>query len=111
MTLYEMSFTYEQSADLLRQRMRELQQAERRTTDSRERRLLHQRMAALEPLLRERFNIPENLQIVALLVMGYATDDCEPHPEFHASRKPLDQTVFYGSFENLPQVNTEREQH
>lgn len=53
MTLYELSFTYEQSADLLRRRMRELQQAERCTTDSRERRLLHQRMAALEPLLRE----------------------------------------------------------
>ena len=64
-----------------------------------------------EPLLRERFNIPENLQIVALLVMGYAAEDCEPHPEFHASRKPLDQTVFFGSFENLPQVDAEREAH
>jgi len=64
-----------------------------------------------EPLLRERFAIPENLSIVALLVMGYASDDCEPHPEFHASRKPIKETVFYGSFENLPQVDTNREQH
>lgn len=64
-----------------------------------------------EPLLRERFCIPENLEIVALLVMGYAADDCEPHPELHPSRKPIEETVFYGSFENLPQVNTEREQH
>ena len=64
-----------------------------------------------EPLLRERFAIPENLEIVALLMLGYATEDCEPHPEFHASRKPLNETVFYGSFENLPQVDTEREQH
>ena len=64
-----------------------------------------------EPLLRERFAIPENLSIVALLVMGYASDDCEPHPDLHASRKPLEETVFFGSFENLPQVNTDREQH
>ena len=64
-----------------------------------------------EPLLRERFCIPENLEIVALLVMGYAAEDCEPHPEFHASRKPLEETVFYGSFENLPQMSEEREAH
>ena len=64
-----------------------------------------------EPLLRERFAIPENLEIVALLMLGYASDDCEPHPEFHASRKPLNETVFYGSFENLPQVSTEQKQH
>lgn len=64
-----------------------------------------------EPLLRERFFIPENLEIVALLMLGYASDDCEPHPDFHASRKPIEETVFYGSFENLPQVAKEREQH
>lgn len=51
-----------------------------------------------EPLLRERFNIPEHYEIVSLLMLGYATEDCEPHPEFHASRKPLEETVFYGSF-------------
>jgi len=64
-----------------------------------------------EPLLRERFAIPENLEIVALLMLGYAAEDCEPHPQFHASRKPIEETVFYGSFENLPQVDTNREQH
>ena len=64
-----------------------------------------------EPLLRERFAIPENLEIVALLMLGYAAEDCEPHPEFHASRKPLNETVFYGSFENLPKTVEEREQH
>ena len=64
-----------------------------------------------EPLLRERFCIPENLEIVALLMLGYAAEDCEPHPEFHGSRKSLEETVFYGSFENLPQVNTAQEQH
>ena len=51
-----------------------------------------------EALLRERFRIPENYEIVALLVMGYPAEDAEPHPEFHASRKPLEQTVFHGSF-------------
>ncbi|MBQ1931750.1 MAG: nitroreductase, partial [Lachnospiraceae bacterium] len=64
-----------------------------------------------EPVLRERFSIPENLEIVSLLMLGYATEDCEPHPEFHASRKPLEETVFYGSFENLPQVDPNREKH
>ena len=51
-----------------------------------------------EALLRERFRIPENYEIVSLLVLGYPAEDCEPHPEFHASRKPLEETVFYGSF-------------
>ena len=64
-----------------------------------------------EPLLRERFAIPENLEIVALLILGYAAEDCEPHPQFHASRKPLEETVFYGSFENMPTAQPERESH
>ena len=51
-----------------------------------------------EPLLRERFNIPENYEIVSLMMLGYPAEDCEPHPDFHASRKPLEETVFYGSF-------------
>ena len=53
MTLYELSFTYEQSADLLRSRMQELRQEEKRTTDSLERRRIRRRLAELEPLLRE----------------------------------------------------------
>ena len=64
-----------------------------------------------EPLLRERFAIPENLEIVALLVMGYAAEDCEPHPQFHASRKPLEETVFYGSFENMPLAQNNQDSH
>ena len=51
-----------------------------------------------EPLLRERFNIPENYEIVSLLMLGYPAADSEPHPQFHGDRKPLEQTVFYGSF-------------
>ena len=64
-----------------------------------------------EPVLRERFSIPENLEIVSLLMLGYATEDCEPHPQYHASRKPLEETVFYGNFDNLPQVDPNREKH
>ena len=64
-----------------------------------------------EPLLRERFAIPENLEIVSLLMLGYAAEDCEPHPEMHASRKSLEETVFYGSFENLPVAEKEQGQH
>lgn len=51
-----------------------------------------------EELLRERFNIPENFEIVCLLMLGYPAEDCQPHPQLHADRKPLDQTVFYGTF-------------
>ena len=51
-----------------------------------------------EALLRERFNIPQNYEIVALLMLGYPAEDAEPHPQFHADRKPLEKTVFYGSF-------------
>lgn len=64
-----------------------------------------------EALLRERFSIPENLEIVSLLMLGYAAEDCQPHPQFHASRKPLGETVFYGSFENLPKACGNQKNH
>ena len=51
-----------------------------------------------EPLLRERFHIPENYEIVSLLMLGYPTEDCEPHPKLHSDRKSVEQTVFYGTF-------------
>ena len=51
-----------------------------------------------EPMLRERFRIPEHYEIVSLLMLGYPAQDCQPHPQLHAQRKDLEQTVFYGSF-------------
>ena len=54
-----------------------------------------------EALLRERFGIPDRLEIVSLLMLGYPAADCEPHPQLHFDRKPLEETVFYGSFEAL----------
>ena len=53
MTLYELSFAYEESADLLRTRMRELRQAEKLATNYAEKQRLRRRLAELDPLLRE----------------------------------------------------------
>ncbi|MGM9661512.1 MAG: hypothetical protein ACI3WR_00270 [Oscillospiraceae bacterium] len=53
MTLYELSFAYEDSARLLRLRVRELRQAERLAQSQEEKLRLRQRAAALDPLLRE----------------------------------------------------------
>ncbi len=43
------------------------------------------------------FNIPENIEPIALLVMGYPSDDAIPH-EFHSKFRPIDETVIYESF-------------
>lgn len=51
-----------------------------------------------EEVLRERFNIPENYEIVALLMLGYPAEDCVPNEALHYSRKSLSETVSYGSF-------------
>lgn len=48
-----------------------------------------------ESVLREKFNLPDNIVPVNLLALGYA--DCEPaSPERHSEkRKALDETVCY----------------
>ncbi len=51
-----------------------------------------------EEMLRERFNIPENYEIVALLMLGYPAEDSAPHEVLHFTRKDLSETVSYGSF-------------
>ncbi len=47
--------------------------------------------------MREAFNIPKNIEPIALLVMGYPSQDAEPH-EFHFKSRPMEETVFYDSF-------------
>ncbi len=47
--------------------------------------------------MREEFNIPENYEPHALLVMGYPREDSEPI-EMHANVRPLDEVVFYDRF-------------
>lgn len=47
--------------------------------------------------MRETFNIPQNIEPLVLLVMGY------PHPEatpldLHTKSRPLDEVVFYDTF-------------
>ncbi len=48
--------------------------------------------------MKKEFEIPENFEPVALLVMGYAADDCEPRYEMHNSFRPMNETVFYNKF-------------
>ena len=47
--------------------------------------------------MRENFNIPEEVEPVALLVMGYPAEDAQVHP-FHEASRPLDEVVFYEKF-------------
>lgn len=54
--------------------------------------------------IKEAYCIPENIIPVAILLMGYPADDAVPN-KLHYERLDIEQTVFYGSFEN-----TEEEQ-
>ncbi len=47
--------------------------------------------------MREAFNIPENIEPVALLVMGYPADDAKPI-NMHGQYRPMDEVVFYDTF-------------
>ena len=47
--------------------------------------------------MRETFNIPENFEPLALLVMGYPHKDAAPI-EMHSTFRPLNEVVFYESF-------------
>ncbi|MDY5948021.1 MAG: nitroreductase family protein [Oscillospiraceae bacterium] len=47
--------------------------------------------------MREVFAIPENVEPVALLVMGYPAPDAVPN-ERHTVYRPMEETVFYNDF-------------
>lgn len=47
--------------------------------------------------IRETFALPDSLEPVALLVMGYPAEDAVPSPK-HSQRKALEETVFYNTF-------------
>lgn len=47
--------------------------------------------------MRETFNIPENFEPVALLVMGYPASDSTPHT-FHETTRPMEDVVSYETF-------------
>lgn len=51
-----------------------------------------------DPLkMRESFNIPENVEPVALLVMGYPADEAKPF-EMHYKYRELNEVAYYDSF-------------
>ena len=52
--------------------------------------------------VRETFHIPENVEPVALLVMGYPAPDAKPLP-LHSASRPLEEVVFYDSFPADPE--------
>lgn len=64
-----------------------------------------------DAVMRERFQIPEQLEIVGILMLGYPAEDCEPNEKMHFSRKPLSDTVCYGSFDDVKLFDGEREKH
>jgi len=45
--------------------------------------------------VRAEFNLPDDLEPVAILVMGYPADDAKPAPE-HTAFRPLEDIVSYG---------------
>lgn len=47
--------------------------------------------------IRKEFNIPQNIEPVALLVMGYPHPDAKP-ANFHSQFRPLDEVVIYDEF-------------
>lgn len=47
--------------------------------------------------MREAFSIPQNIEPLALLVLGYPAEDAKPL-EMHSKFRPLDDVVFYDSF-------------
>ena len=47
--------------------------------------------------MRESFHIPDGVEPLALLVMGYPSDDAKPL-EMHFQSRPIEETVFYEEF-------------
>ena len=47
--------------------------------------------------MKSAFNIPENIEPIALLVMGYPADDAKPL-EMHSKYRDMTETVVYDSF-------------
>jgi len=47
--------------------------------------------------MREKFNIPQNYEPAALLVMGYPHEEAKPI-EMHSKFRPMDEVVFYNTF-------------
>lgn len=47
-----------------------------------------------EDFLRKEFNIPQNIELISILVVGYVSGEAKPHA-FHYTKKDLNETVEY----------------
>lgn len=47
--------------------------------------------------MKKTFNIPENIEPVALLTLGYPADDAKPL-DLHSKSRPIDEVIFYDTF-------------
>ncbi len=47
--------------------------------------------------MRKEYSIPQGIEPLALLVMGYPAKDCPVH-KFHTEYRPMDEVVYYESF-------------
>ena len=47
--------------------------------------------------MREAFHIPEHIELAALLVMGYPSEDAKPL-DLHFKYRPMEETVLWESF-------------
>ena len=56
-----------------------------------------------EATLRRAFEIPDRYGVAACLLLGHPTEAAHPTRRLHDVRKPLDETVFFGSFTQAPQ--------
>lgn len=84
----DMDFGYIDSSIITTQMMLEIQNLGLGTTW----------IGAFDPVkVRNCYNIPENLEIVALLPVGYPSEDAHPS-KLHEDRKPIEETVFYNKF-------------
>lgn len=54
-------------------------------------------------IVRENFKIPEFVDIVAILPIGYPASDTKPHP-LHDTRFDIEHIVFYNSFADITHV-------
>ena len=61
-----------------------------------------------EATLRRAFEIPDSYGVASCLLLGHPTEAAHPTHRLHDVRKPLDQTVFFGSFAQPPRPEGDR---
>lgn len=49
-------------------------------------------------VIREEFNLPDNIEPVSILAIGYADGEAQPEDRHDKLRKPLIETVFYENY-------------